>query len=78
MHMVMCILVLQMVLHVQCIHKHGMIQETKKDAHNAIKTSTPDQVTDLPKPPNHIIVDIKPIQQTDTAWKVPNLFESGT
>ncbi len=34
----------------------------KKDAHNAIKTSTPGQVIDLPKPPDHIIVDIKPIQ----------------
>ncbi len=34
--------------------------EDKKDAHNAIKTSTPGQVIDLPKPPDHIIVDIKP------------------
>jgi hypothetical protein len=34
----------------------------KKDAHNAIKTSTPGQVIDLPKPPDHIIVDNKPIQ----------------
>jgi hypothetical protein len=34
----------------------------KKDAHSAIKTSTPGQVIDLPKPPNHIIVDIKPIK----------------
>jgi hypothetical protein len=34
----------------------------KKDAHNAIKTSTPGQVIDLPKPPDYIIVDIKPIQ----------------
>jgi hypothetical protein len=31
----------------------------KEDAHNAIKTSTPGQVIDLPKPPDHIIVDIK-------------------
>ncbi len=31
----------------------------KKDAHNAIRTSTPDQVIDLPKPPDYIIVDIK-------------------
>jgi hypothetical protein len=34
--------------------------EDKKDAHNAIRTSTPGQVIDLPKPPGHIIVDIKP------------------
>jgi hypothetical protein len=32
----------------------------KIDAYNAIKTSTPGQVIDLPKPPDHIIVDIKP------------------
>jgi hypothetical protein len=31
----------------------------EKDAHNAIKTSIPGQVIDLPKPPDHIIVDIK-------------------
>ncbi len=31
----------------------------EKDAHNTIKTSTPGQVIDLPKPPDHIIVDIK-------------------
>ncbi len=37
-------------------------QEDQKDAQNSIKTSTPDQVIDLPKPPDHIIVDIKPIQ----------------
>ncbi len=35
--------------------------EDKIDAHNAIRTSTPGQVIDLPKPPDHIIVDIKPI-----------------
>ncbi len=34
----------------------------EKNAHNAIKTSKPGQVIDLPKPPDHIIVDIKPIQ----------------
>ncbi len=34
----------------------------KKDAHNTIKTSTPGQAIDLPKPHDHIIVDIKPIQ----------------
>jgi hypothetical protein len=34
----------------------------EKNAHNAIKTSTPGQVIDLPKPPDHIIVDIKPIK----------------
>jgi hypothetical protein len=53
---------LQMVLHVQCIHKHGMIQKTKKNAHNAIKASTSVQVIDLPKTPDHIIVDINPIK----------------
>jgi hypothetical protein len=36
--------------------------EDKVDAHNAIKTSTPGQVIDLPKPPDHIIVDIKPVK----------------
>ncbi len=36
--------------------------EDKKVARNATKTSTPGQVIDLPKPPDHIIVDIKPIQ----------------
>jgi hypothetical protein len=36
--------------------------EDKKNAHNTIKTSIPGQVIDLPRPPDHIIVDIKPIQ----------------
>jgi hypothetical protein len=36
--------------------------EEEKDAYNAIRTSTPGQVIDLPKPPDHIIVDIKPIK----------------
>jgi hypothetical protein len=36
--------------------------EDKKDAHNAIKISTPGQAIYLPKSPDHIIVDIKPIQ----------------
>ncbi len=36
--------------------------EVKKDAQNAIRTSTPGQVIDLPKPPDHIIVDIKPVK----------------
>ncbi len=36
--------------------------EDKKDAHSATKTSTPGQVIDLSKPPDHIIVDMKPIQ----------------
>ena len=30
--------------------------EDKKDAPNAIRASTPGQVIDLPKPPDHIIV----------------------
>jgi hypothetical protein len=34
----------------------------KKDAHNPIRTSTPGQVIDLPKPPDHIIVDITPVK----------------
>ncbi len=36
--------------------------EDKKDAHNAIRTSAPGQVIDLSKPPDHIIVDIKPVK----------------
>ncbi len=36
--------------------------EDKEDAHNAIRTSTPGQVIDFPKPPDHIIVDIKPVK----------------
>jgi hypothetical protein len=36
--------------------------EDKKDAHSTIRTSTPGQVIDLPKPPDHIIVDIKPVK----------------
>jgi hypothetical protein len=36
--------------------------EDKEDAHNAIRTSTPGQVINLPKPPDHIIVDIKPVK----------------
>ncbi len=35
--------------------------EDKEDAHNAKRTSTPGQVINSPKPPNHIIVDIKPV-----------------
>ncbi len=35
----------------------------QKNAHNAIRTSTPGQVIDLPKPPDHIIVDIMPIKE---------------
>jgi hypothetical protein len=34
----------------------------EEDAHNAIRTSTPGQMIDLPKPPDHIIVDIKLIK----------------
>ncbi len=36
--------------------------EDEKDAHSAIRTSTPGQVIDLSKPPDHIIVDIKPVK----------------
>ncbi len=35
--------------------------EDKKDAHNVIRASTLGQVIDLPKPPDHIIVVINPI-----------------
>ncbi len=35
--------------------------EDKKDAHSAIRISTPGQVIDLPKPPDHINIDIKPV-----------------
>ncbi len=34
--------------------------EDEKDAHNAIRASTPGQMIHLPKPPDHIIVDINP------------------
>jgi hypothetical protein len=34
----------------------------QKNAHKAIRTSTKGQVIDLPKPPDHIIVDIKPVK----------------
>jgi hypothetical protein len=36
--------------------------EDKKDAHNTIRTPTSGHVIDLPKPHDHIIVDIKPIK----------------
>jgi hypothetical protein len=36
--------------------------EDKENAHKAIRTSTKGQVIDLPKPPDHIIVDIKPVK----------------
>ena len=42
--------------------------EDEKDAHNAIRTSTLGQVIDLPKQPDHIIIDIKPIK----GFKWPN------
>ncbi len=37
--------------------------DDEKDAHSAIRTSTPGQVIVLPKPPDHIIVDINPIKR---------------
>jgi hypothetical protein len=37
-------------------------QEDKEDAYNAIRTSTPGQMIDLSKPPDHMIVDIKPVK----------------
>ena len=36
--------------------------EDKENAHKAIHISTIGQVIDLPKPPDHIIVDIKPVK----------------
>jgi hypothetical protein len=36
--------------------------EDKEDAHNATRTSTPGQVIYLPKPTDHIIVDIRPVK----------------
>jgi hypothetical protein len=36
--------------------------EDKEDAHNTIRISEPGQVIDLPKPADHIIVDIKPVK----------------
>ncbi len=36
--------------------------EDKENAHKAIRTSTKGQVIDLPKPRDHIIVDIKPVK----------------
>ncbi len=36
--------------------------EDKENAHKAIMTSTLGQVIDLPKLPDHIIVDIKPVK----------------
>jgi hypothetical protein len=36
--------------------------EDEKDAHNAIRASTPGQVINLPKPPDHIMVDINLIK----------------
>ncbi len=36
--------------------------EDKEDAHIAIRSSTPGQVIELPKPHDHIIFDIKPVK----------------
>jgi hypothetical protein len=36
--------------------------EDKENAHKAIRASTKGQVIDLPKPPDHIIVDIKQVK----------------
>ena len=36
--------------------------DDKEDAQNAIRKSTQGQLIDLPKPPDHIIVDIKLIK----------------
>jgi hypothetical protein len=39
------------------------VPEDKRDAYKAIRASTPGQVIDLPKPPDHFIVDISPIKR---------------
>ncbi len=36
--------------------------EDKQNSHKAIRTSTSGQVIHLPMPPDHIIVDIKPVK----------------
>ncbi len=36
--------------------------EDKQNTHKAIKTSTPGQMIDLPTPPDHIIIEIKPVK----------------
>jgi hypothetical protein len=36
--------------------------EDKENAYKAIRTLTKSQVIDLPKPPDHMIVDIKPVK----------------
>ncbi len=36
--------------------------EDKENAHKAIRTSTPGLMIILPKPPDHIFVDIKPVK----------------
>jgi hypothetical protein len=43
--------------------------EDKQNAQKAIRASTPGQVIDLPTPPDHIIVDIKP--QKGIKWPQP-------
>ena len=62
MHMVMCTLVLQKGT---AYTMHSLAwddPEDKESAHKAIKTSTKGQVIDLPKPPDLMIVDIKPVK----------------
>ncbi len=39
--------------------------EDKKHAHNMTRASTQGQMIDLPKPPDHIIVDIDPIKESN-------------
>jgi hypothetical protein len=59
-------MVLQMALDVQCIHWHGMIQRRNAWLFKKLQKSTSGQVIDLPTPPDHIIIDVKP--QAGTQW----------
>jgi hypothetical protein len=57
-------LVSQMALHVKCIHWDD--PEKERMAFQAIAKSTTGQVIDLPTPPDHTIIDVKP--QAGTQW----------
>ena len=59
-------LVSQMAHYVQSIYLAQDDPREEQNAQKAIAKSTPGQVIDLPTPPNHIIVDIKP--QTGIKW----------
>ncbi len=44
------------------MHSLAWDDPDKKNDHSTMRTSTPGQVIELPKPPDHIIVDIKPVK----------------